>query len=257
MQKQAKLCRFLVLVVFGSAGCAVPFIAGAFVFKYAGTREHSIAQFNAIRTNPTCMQPMNATSIRLELDEDPIHIAQSFCLRADITKTDTGLTALRSILAARAAGASRNRRYVIHIFADEFASWLLANNHSERVPHGQGLVQGSLDLFNEQWGDVLAHIDASDGRVELHIYPEDDAYAAAEQTLGNGSTLLFNHDGFKRCSPLRLLIPFAGGAMAQASKVVFLDMDLVMLCDAEQVLRIVCLLGGAIAGLNNLRFFHE
>lgn len=81
---------------------------------------------------------------------------------------------------------------------------------------------------------MIAHIDASGGRVELQIHPEDDAYAAVEDTLGAGSTRGFNHDGFKRCSPLRLLMPFIPG-LANASRVVFLDVDAVVLCDIEQV----------------------
>ena len=178
--------------------------------------------------------PGTSTS-RQSLDEDPIHIAHSFCIYEGLKKTDPGLTVLRSILAARAAGASHNRRYVIHILADEYAAWLLSNNRSASMPWGKRLESpGSLDLFHEQWGDVIAHIDNSGGRVELQIHPEDDAYAAVEDALGAGATLNFNHDGFKRCSPLRLVLPFLP-ALANVTRVIFLDLDVVVLCDAEQM----------------------
>jgi hypothetical protein len=53
------------------------------------------------------------------IDESPIHIVQTFCIYDGLKATDPGLTAMRSILAARAAGASRHRRYVFHVLVDE------------------------------------------------------------------------------------------------------------------------------------------
>jgi hypothetical protein len=176
-----------------------------------------------------------AAAARRLRDEDPIHIVHSFCIYEELKKTDPGLTVIRSILAARAAGSSRNRKYVFHILADEFAAWLLSNNRSAQMPWGKRLDSPkSLDEFHEYWGDVMAHIDNSDGRVELFVHPEEDAFAAAEDALGAGATLYFNHDGFKRCSPLRLLMPFIP-ALANVTRAIFLDLDAVVLCDAERL----------------------
>jgi hypothetical protein len=71
------------------------------------------------------------------------------------------------------------------------------------------------------------------------MYAEHDAYAAVESALGPGATRGFNADGFKRCSPLRLLMPFIRGPIESASKAIFLDIDVVVLCDAERVRRVM------------------
>jgi hypothetical protein len=233
---RARNLRLVVVVIFGCV--SIPLICGALLLNDRFSAPASARVDENFKQQSLLSKPrakIDAADARRLLDDDPIHITQTFCVDAKPSKAGPGLTALRSMLAARATGASRNRRYVIHIFVDEAAAWLLANNRSMQMPHGFHIDSESLDQFNEQWGDVLAHIDGSNGRINLHMYPEDDAYAAVEQTLGNGSTLYFNHDGFKRCSPLRLTVPFAGGAMALASKVIHLDMDLIVLCDIEQV----------------------
>lgn len=125
--------------------------------------------------------------------------------------------------------------------ADDWAAWLLSNNHSAKPPAynpQRYLVKvkapHSLTHFQELWGDVLAYVGASAGRVELHVHPEDDAFAAVEAALGAGATLGFNHDGFKRCSPLRLLLPFIP-EFSNVSRALFFDMDVVVLCDVEEV----------------------
>lgn len=84
-------------------------------------------------------QRPSSADLRRVLDEEPIHIVQSFCIFHKIAKSDPGLTALRSILAARAAGPSSNRRYIIHILADIYAGWLLSNNRSAEMPWGRRL----------------------------------------------------------------------------------------------------------------------
>ena len=191
-------------------------------------------RLGALQSSPQVPQ-VAASALREALDEDPIHIVHSYCIYEELKPTDPGLTVLRSILAARATGASHNRRYVFHIIADEFSAWLLSNNHSAVMPWGKRLESpGSLIAFHKLFGDVIAHIDNSGGRVELQIHPEEDAFAAVEDALGAGATLYFNHDGFKRCSPLRLLIPFIP-AFANVSKALFLDLDAVSLCDIEQM----------------------
>lgn len=143
--------------------------------------------------------PSTHTS-RAALDNDAIHIVQTYCIINGIERTDAGLTTLRSILAARASGPSRSRRYVFHILADEWVSWLIAYNSSTPLPFGKHLKNPeSLDLFHELWGDVLANIEA-DPLLELHVHTEDDVYAATEATLGRGALGEFNHDGFRRVS---------------------------------------------------------
>lgn len=175
-------------------------------------------------------------------DDEPIHIAQSLCISDGLSMKDAGLTSLRSILAARAAGTSL-RRYVIHLFVDISAGWLISFNRSATMPsarqpwgeHREKLQSpDSMDLFHEQWGDVIAHIDSSGGLVELRVHAEDDAYAAVEAMLGAGATRGFNHDGFKRCAPLRLLLPFVPG-IADASRVVYVDLDVLVLCNPQQL----------------------
>ena len=88
--------------------------------------------------------------------------------------------------------------YHVHLPpADEGAAWLLSFNLSVPVPEGRWFGSREMDLFHELWGDVISHIDGSDGRVELMIHPEDDAYAAVEDLLGRGATKMINHEGFK------------------------------------------------------------
>jgi len=82
-------------------------------------------------------------------------------------------------------------------------------------------------------GDVLSHIDASAGRLELRVYAQDDGPAAIEAALGDGATKDFNIDGFRRCLLLRLVMPFIP-TLADTSRAIFLDLDAVALCDMEQ-----------------------
>ena len=168
--------------------------------------------------------------------DDPIIFVQTLCINNGLERSDPGLTAVRSILAARAAGFSPNRRYIFHFLVDNYAGWLFSNNYTATMPHGKLLkYPDSLNLFQELWGDVFAHMESSDF-IEFYIHAEDDAYAAVEDALGIGATRGFNHDGFKRCAPLRLTIPFLP-ALSNVSKAIFLDLDLVFLCDPQQVWR--------------------
>ena len=90
-------------------GCACVLL----VMSHATITYHSM-------TAPSPSSSATSHSGRLAEDDDnPIHIVQAFCIDNGFDATDPGLTAMRSILAARAAGASPNRRYVFHLIVDE------------------------------------------------------------------------------------------------------------------------------------------
>ncbi len=52
------------------------------------------------------------------------------------------------------------------------------------------------------WGDVLAYIDTSGGRVVLKTYAIEDFDIAVDAELGAGSAKAIDNHGFKVCSPV-------------------------------------------------------
>jgi hypothetical protein len=86
---------------------------------------------------------------RRYLDEIPIHVMFIMCVRFTMEASDAGLTSLRSILAARELGVSRNRRYVFHFILDKWSAWLMNHNTSAKVPHGSLLEPSFITTFHD------------------------------------------------------------------------------------------------------------
>ena len=176
---------------------------------------------------------MTVASWRAARDEDTIHIVQVICA-AHVPPHDTGFdsfTSIKSILLARAVGPSRRRRYHFHVIGDKRLRDLIAMP-AEHCPPKQGCPLQSEMI------DVLDYIrNGTDGRVALTFYDADADVVgpaeAAESARGNAGVLSIA--GFKLCSSVRLRLPWVGGALGAARRVLLLDRDTSIKCDLEEV----------------------
>jgi hypothetical protein len=130
-----------------------------------------------------------------------------------------GFTVIKSILAARARGASRRRRYHFHVAVDAGLRRLLA------LPR---------DVMPELW-DVLDYVaNRTDGRVALTYYDvARDVLEPTAAAVGAEAAGAVDHAAFKQCAALRLMAPFMTGPLAGVGAALYVDMDSVVTCDLE------------------------
>ena len=161
----------------------------------------------------------SAVAVRVALDEDPIHIFHTVCAWGVEPKDYgfSGLLAMKSILMARARGASKRRRYHFHVAVDE---------------HMRAAIGNPAEW--EEMADVLDYVaNRTEGRVTISWYNVEDVVAAAAAVVGAPSAGAVPLAMFQQCSTLRLFLPFIGGPLAGVDRVLYLDYDVVDLCDLE------------------------
>ena len=159
---------------------------------------------------------------RAILDEEPIHIFHTVCAWG-VDPNDYGfhgLLAMKSILMARASGASKRRRYHFHVAVDAHMRDAIANPTEWK-----------------EIADVLGYAaNHTDHRVEVSWYPVEDVQADAVAAVGSASAAAVPLNLFKDCSALRLKLPFMSAlGLAGVDRLLYIDFDAVVKCDIEMM----------------------
>ena len=171
--------------------------------------------------------PVSALALRQRLDEQPIHVLHVIC-GGHVPRQDVGfdaLTVVKSILQARAVGASRRRRYHIHIVTDARFHELLGEEDE---------VCAEECAMRNEMHDVLDYAaNMTGGRVIVTFYDlERDVLAPTAAAVGAAADVMSN-TVFKLCSSVRLKIPFIAGPIVNADRVLYTDSDVIVRCDLE------------------------
>ena len=151
-------------------------------------------------------------------DADPIHIAITACGNpTDLFSDYWGLLSLKSLLMSKAHAAGAARHYVFHILTNVRAAELF---NTSRLNH---------EVYRAMRREEAA------GLISVHVHHIDALDAATEATLHSGDpNRAVPHHVFKSCVASRLKLPFLLARM-NISRVLYLDWDVVVLCDLTQL----------------------
>ena len=168
---------------------------------------------------PSPLPAASRAEWRARVDEEPIHIFHAIC-GTSIPAHDMdwhGLTIVKTILMARATGASKNRRYHFHIATD---------------PHFMRMLSNPI---RTDFADVMEYaMNRTDGRVKISFYDvEKDIQAPTASAVGTDAAALVDNKLFKQCSTIRMKLPFIGGPLASVDRLLYIDFDSIVKCDLE------------------------
>lgn len=152
---------------------------------------------------------------------DTVHVAHAIC--GGYGRDGKGahfyaFTVIKSALMARARSAAPDRRMHFHVVVDGSMANILRDRAALLVSH-----PGIADVL-----DYVAN--HTGGRVSLTLYADSDVEHAVTASVGATDAGAITLGLFRHCSTARLKLPFAP-QLANASRLLYVDYDSVVLCD--------------------------
>lgn len=165
--------------------------------------------------------PASPTSVQHRAPDDVVHVAHAVC--GGYGRDGRGahffhFVVIKSALMARARSAAPDRRFHFHVFIDGDMA---------------GILKDKAALYRTHPGiaDVIDYIaNHTDGRVKLSLYESAEVERAVVAQVGADDAAAIGTGLFRYCSTARLKLPFVP-ALANASRLLYIDYDSVVLCD--------------------------